>query len=306
MKARTDPALRGPAPLPVQRPGSPRIPAASAPLRSLRPVAARTARAAPPPQERRPPLTRELALVVALFLVYRLGRQLAAGRTADAFRHAGDVWRIERSLHLPSEAGVQHLLLHSHPLVHAANTYYAAVHFPATVLFLAWLYWKRPRHYVWSRRVLTAVTGGALALHLLLPLAPPRMLTATGLIDTARVFGPSVYASDPAANSVENQFAAMPSLHFGWALMVAVGLIAATASRLRWLWLLHPLATLFVVVSTANHYWLDTLVAAALLAAALAVLRVPAATGPPLAARGRLPGRHTGHLAPAYPAGVRR
>ncbi|MCF3965391.1 phosphatase PAP2 family protein, partial [Streptomyces fuscigenes] len=241
----------------------------------------------------RPPLARELALVAALFLVYKLGRQLANGRTAQAFDNAREVWHLERVLHLPGEQGVQHLLLHGDTAVHLANTYYAAVHFPATVLFLAWLYWKRPGHYVWSRRVLTAVTGGALALHLLLPLAPPRMLASTGLIDTARVYGPSVYAANPSAGSVENQFAAMPSLHFAWALMVAVGLIAATSSRLRWLWLLHPLATLFVVVATANHYWLDTLVATALLALALAAVSAPTATGTrrgSLVVRRHLPG----------------
>jgi hypothetical protein len=72
-----------------------------------------------------------------------------------------------------------------------------------------------------------------------------------------------------------NQFAAMPSLHFGWALMVAIGLIAATRSRGRWLWLLHPLLTLLVIVGTANHYWLDAIVATALLGIALAVIRLP-------------------------------
>ncbi|MGQ4511372.1 phosphatase PAP2 family protein [Streptomyces sp. DW26H14] len=261
----------------------------------------------------RPPLVRELALVVALFLVYKLGRQLANGRTGEAFRNARDVWHLERDVRLPDEADLQHLLLHGDTLVHLANTYYATVHFPATVLFLAWLYVKRPLHYVWARRVLTAVTGGALALHLLLPLAPPRMLGLTGLIDTAQVYGPSVYAADPSANSVENQFAAMPSLHFAWALMVAIGLIAATASRLRLLWLLHPLLTLFVIIATANHYWLDTLVATALLVTALTVLRVPAAPPPRgrgLIVRRHLPRRHesppgaAAHATPGAPGGT--
>ncbi|MFJ1597219.1 phosphatase PAP2 family protein [Streptomyces sp. NPDC088261] len=223
----------------------------------------------------RPPLVRELLLVVGLFLVYKLGRQLADGRTGEAFGNAHDVWNFERAVRLPSESAVQGALLHSDTLVHVVNTYYATVHFPATVLFLAWLYWRRPVHYVWSRRVLTALTGAALVLHLLVPLAPPRMLASTGLVDTGRVFGPSVYGASPASDQLSNQFAAMPSLHVGWALMVAVGLIAATRSRWRWLWLLHPLMTLFVVVSTANHYWLDAIVAVALLGVALAFIRVP-------------------------------
>ncbi|MGV9390256.1 phosphatase PAP2 family protein [Streptomyces olivaceus] len=222
----------------------------------------------------RPPLVRELLLVAGLFLVYKLGRHLATGHTTEAFRNARHVWDWERALLLPDEGGVQSLLLHGDTLVHVANTYYAAIHFPATVAFLVWLYLRRPAHYVWARRVLAAVTGAALALHLLFPLAPPRMLTAAGLVDTARVYGPSVYGP-PSTDELSNQFAAMPSLHFGWALMLAVGLIVATRSRLRWLWLLHPLVTLLVIVGTANHYWLDVFAAAALLGLALAVLRPP-------------------------------
>ncbi|GGO36808.1 phosphatase PAP2 family protein [Streptomyces lasiicapitis] len=224
----------------------------------------------------RPPLLRELLLVVGLFLVYKFGRQLANGHTDEAFRNAHRVWDAERFLRLPGEGSVQDALLGGgDTLVHVANTYYATVHFPATLAFLVWLYARRPRHYVWARRILAALTAAALALHLGFPLAPPRLLDAAHLVDTAQVYGPSVYAAKPATDSMANQFAAMPSLHFGWALMVAVGLIVATSSRWRWLWLLHPLFTLLVIVGTANHYWLDAVAATALLGIALAVLRLP-------------------------------
>lgn len=227
-----------------------------------------------PDTSARPPLVRELLLVVGLFAIYKLGRQAASGHVEEAYRNAGHVWDFERAVHLPGEGAVQGALLHSETLVHLANTYYAIVHFPATLLFLAWLYWRRPLHYVWSRRILAVLTGAALALHLLFPLAPPRMLAAAGLVDTGQVYGPTVYGDTPATDSMANQFAAMPSLHFGWALMVAVGLIVATRSRWRWLWLLHPLVTLLVIVGTANHYWLDSIVVSALLAVALAALRL--------------------------------
>ncbi|MFE7946791.1 phosphatase PAP2 family protein [Streptomyces sp. NPDC057426] len=222
---------------------------------------------------------RELLLVSALFLVYKFGRLFANGHELRAFHNADRIWEAERAVRLPGEGSVQALLMHGEPLVRAANTYYAAVHFPATIAFLAWLYRRRPDHYLWSRRVLALLTAAALALHLLMPLAPPRMLDATGLVDTARVYGPSVYGATPATDSMANQFAAMPSLHFGWALMVAIGLIAATRTRWRWLWLLHPALTLLVIVGTANHYWFDALAAAALLGLALAVVRAPD-TGP--------------------------
>ncbi|MFG2510660.1 phosphatase PAP2 family protein [Streptomyces sp. NPDC048584] len=222
----------------------------------------------------RPPLVRELLLVTALFLVYKLGRRLASGHTAAAFRNGHEVWDLERALRLPGEGAVQSLLLRGDGLAHAANVYYAAVHFPATVAFLVWLYLRRPVHYVWARRVLATVTAAALVLHLAFPLAPPRMLAVTGLVDTARVYGPSVYGP-PATDGLSNQFAAMPSLHFGWALMVAVGLIVTTRARWRGLWLAHPLLTLLVIVGTANHFWLDAVVATVLLGAALVLLRVP-------------------------------
>ncbi|MFB6516683.1 phosphatase PAP2 family protein [Streptomyces sp. NPDC056401] len=232
-------------------------------------------------------LIRELLLVVGLFAVYKCGRMLATGRTEEAFRNATRIWDAERTLHLPGEGLVQRLLLHSDALVHTANTYYAAVHFPATVIFLVWLYVRRPAHYLWTRRVLAVLTGAALVIHLAFPLAPPRMLGEAHLIDTGQVYGPTVYGAAPAADTMANQFAAMPSLHFGWALMLALGMIAATSSRWRALWLLHPLVTLLVVVGTANHYWLDAIVATLLLGAAL--LLVPRPVGRSLVARRSVP-----------------
>ncbi|MFE2283688.1 phosphatase PAP2 family protein [Streptomyces sp. NPDC059443] len=221
-------------------------------------------------------LVRELLLVAGLFAVYKCGRMLSTGHTDEAFRNATRVWDAERALRLPGEGLVQRLLLHGDALVHTANTYYAAVHFPATVLFLVWLYLRRPAHYLWTRRVLAVLTGAALVIHLTFPLAPPRMLAAAHLIDTGQVYGPTVYGASPAADTMANQFAAMPSLHFGWALMLALGMIAATSSRWRFLWLLHPLVTLLVVVGTANHYWLDAIVATLLLGAALLLVPRPA------------------------------
>ncbi|MFE5495721.1 phosphatase PAP2 family protein [Streptomyces virginiae] len=236
------------------------------------------------PRAARRRLIRELLLVAGFFTVYKAGRLLSTGRTGDAFRNADWIWDAERALRLPGEGAVQRLLLHGDALVTTANTYYAAVHFPATALFLIWLYVRRPAHYLWTRRVLAVLTGAALVLHLAYPLAPPRMLPAARLIDTGQVYGPTVYRAAPDADTLANQFAAMPSLHFGWALMLAIGVIAATrgGKRSRWglLWLLHPLVTLLVIVGTANHYWLDAIVAAVLLGIALLLVPRPRAGDP--------------------------
>jgi hypothetical protein len=216
---------------------------------------------------------------VALFLAYKLGRIVADGHVSEAFANARSVWHLETLLHLPSELTIQHALLSNDLLIRTANCYYAYVHFPATVVFLLWAYFWRPDHYVWLRRVMTFVTALALATHLVFPLAPPRMLPGVGLIDTAARYGPSVYGP-PRSDTLSNQYAAMPSLHVGWALIVAVGLIVTTRSRWRWLWLIYPATTYVVVLGTANHYWVDGIVAIALVGVAFVVLRAPSAVRP--------------------------
>lgn len=216
----------------------------------------------------RPRAWAELLLVVGLFLAYKMGRLLVDGKVGQAYVNAKLVWHTERALWLPDEMDLQHLLLTSEAVVRAANIYYAVVHFPATVAFLLFMYIFRPAHYLRFRRILAWLTAAGLLMHFGFPLAPPRMLAGIGMIDTAATYGPSVYGP-PQTDTLSNQYAAMPSLHVGWALVVACGLIVATRSRWRWLWLAHPVITMIVVVGTANHYWLDGIVAAALVGALL-------------------------------------
>ncbi|GAA3285091.1 phosphatase PAP2 family protein [Dactylosporangium vinaceum] len=209
----------------------------------------------------RPRAWTELLLVVSLFLAYKVGRIAVDGRIGAAYEDAHFVWDLERVLRLPDEAAVQQLLLNADALVRAANVYYAVVHFPATIAFLLFVYWLRPEHYIRFRRILAWLTAIGLLVHFAFPLAPPRLLDGLGLIDTAAAYGPSVYGP-PQTDTLSNQYAAMPSLHVGWALVVAAGLIHATRSRWRWLWLAHPILTMLVVAGTANHYWLDGAIAA--------------------------------------------
>ncbi|MEV8513795.1 phosphatase PAP2 family protein [Dactylosporangium sp. NPDC051484] len=201
--------------------------------------------------------------MLGLFLAYKVGRLVVDGRVSAAFADADLIWDIERALRLPHEASVQHVLLSAEALVRAANVFYAVVHFPASIAFLVFMYWFRPEHYIRFRRILAWLTGIGLVIHFAFPLAPPRMLDSLDLIDTAAVYGPSVYGP-PQTDTLSNQYAAMPSLHVGWALVIAAGLIHATRSRWRWLWLAHPVVTMLVVAGTANHYWLDGVVAAVL------------------------------------------
>ncbi|WCN84399.1 phosphatase PAP2 family protein [Micromonospora sp. LH3U1] len=221
---------------------------------------------------------RELGLVAALFLAYKAARVAVADRASTAVGNGEWIWRVERLIHLPNEAAVQRPVLSLDLLVHLANGYYAYVHFPATAICLIWLYVRHPVHYLWTRRMLAGLTAAALVLHILVPLAPPRLTALTGMVDTGSRYGPAVYGP-PDTDALSNQYAAMPSLHVGWAIAVAVALIAVTGGRLRWLWLAHPLATLLVVVCTGNHYWLDGIVAAMVLTAVCLVLSTPRTGG---------------------------
>lgn len=235
----------------------------------------RTARAR---RRRRPHPIREVLLVAILFLGYKVGRLIDVGDMVEATGNARDVWRIERALHLPDEQHVQALILHSHATVRLANEFYAWVHFPAAIAFLVWMWLYRPDRYLGARRALVAMTAVSLGIHIAYPLAPPRLVPSLGLIDTAAVYGPAVYGN-PHTDTLTNQFAAMPSLHIGWALLIAIILIRSTRSHWRWLWVAHPLLTTFVVVSTANHYWLDGVTAAVLIVAAIVLVTVPTDRG---------------------------
>ena len=204
---------------------------------------------------------REILFVAFLFGAYNLGRFLSMGHATEALAHASTLINLQAQLGLPSEASLQHAALKLPDLAQIANRYYAYVHFPLTAAVLLWLMIRRPAQYPKARWALAALTGLALVGHLIFPLAPPRMMP--GWVDTGVLLGQSVYGPD-AQSGIANQFAAMPSLHVGWALMVAVFMIRATRSRWRWLWIAHPIITFFVVVVTANHYWSDGLVAMAL------------------------------------------
>lgn len=217
-------------------------------------------------------VARELAQVLGAFLLYNLGRMLAAQDLGQADAHADRILDAQRWLHLPTEASLQVWALGHDWLIDLANRYYVSVHFPLTIAVLVWLYRYRRPAYHWAKRALLAATGAALVFHVLVPVTPPRLLGSLGMVDTGHAGGISIYHA-PVLGSMSNEYAAMPSLHVGWALLIAVVLIAASRTPWRWLWLLHPLATLFVVVSTANHYWLDGLAGSVLVLGALWLTR---------------------------------
>ncbi|CAI7977410.1 conserved membrane hypothetical protein [Frankia sp. Hr75.2] len=219
----------------------------------------------------------QVLLLAALYMIYRMGRQMAVGREPEALANARDVWSLERLLDLPNESAVQQLALHSTELLELANRFYVGVHFPASIAFLLWVMIRHRDYWPRVRTVILVSTGAALMIHILYPLAPPRFLPQelphVTLVDTGAVFGPSPYT---AGDAVANQYAAMPSLHVGWSILVAWGVVSILRSRARWLIIAHPVITTVVVVITANHYWLDGVIGGSLVATAVQLTRLEA------------------------------
>jgi hypothetical protein len=238
---------------------------------------------APPPAERRGQLDRwwhsrfgarfgrELLLVVGLLVVYKYGRHLGtSGHIHEAIGNAREVIDFERSLGVFTEARLQELVDGNVTVVRFLNGYYLVAHVLVTVVAFFWLYARHLDVYRRFRNVMVVMTLVGLAVHLGFPLAPPRMFPKFGFVDTARIFGPAAYGNGSPYKGFANQFAAMPSLHFGWALVIAWAVFLATRSRWRSLVLLHPFLTLAAIVLTANHYWTDAAAALLLFVIALA------------------------------------
>jgi hypothetical protein len=153
-------------------------------------------------------------------------------------------------------------------LARATNYYYAIVHVPATIAFLVWLFVRHRDTYPRWRNVLAMLTAACLVIRYV-RVAPPRFLPELGYIDLATRYGLSVYG--PVGTGVSDQFAAMPSIHVGWAALVSFGIIAASTSKWRWLFASHIVITMLAVSATGNHWWLDGIAAIALVGIALRI-----------------------------------
>jgi hypothetical protein len=208
------------------------------------------------------PWARESCLIAALYALWQLAGEVSVAGTSGAFARADWIRRVEHDLRLPSEHSVQQLIIDHSALTQAANIYYATMHFGVLFVFLVWLFLRHRGHYAAVRTTLALTTGVCLLIQLM-PVAPPRLTPGAGFVDTAAQYGQSVYTLGLGAD----ELSAMPSVHVAWALLVGWYAVRIGTSRWRWLGPLHAAATVFVVVSTANHWWLDGAVAGVVLAA---------------------------------------
>jgi hypothetical protein len=221
------------------------------------------------------PAVREAFVLLGLFALWKVAGTVSVMSTASAFARGRWIWRLERSLHLPSELTVQHQVLGHPVVVRALDVFYLGAHVGGLAVFVAWLFWcHRDRYRRW-RNAIVAFTGISLVIQLV-SVAPPRLLPDLGFVDTATVYHQSAY--DHIAPGLVDQLSSMPSIHVGWAVLIAVAVVSTSRSRWRWLVVAHPLLTTYAVVATANHFWLDAVVAVVLVALVLGVqtARTPA------------------------------
>ncbi len=215
----------------------------------------------------RPNLVLELVLIRIGYFAYSWIRGHAPDERGPAEGHGHQVLVLERLLHLDIEYGFNALVADTAWLRHGINWYYTTFHFLVPLSLLGWLYLRRPAAYRWARTPLAFATVLALAGFWLYPLAPPRLM-GLGYVDTAH--GPQDLAHPDfgALTKLSNQYAAMPSLHVGWSLWCGV-VIAIVAPHVwaKVLGALYPLLTTAVIVGTANHYVLDAVGGAVVVAA---------------------------------------
>lgn len=204
---------------------------------------------------------REILLIGGLYVFYTVTRTFADGDLGPAQDRAGDLRTLERVLHLDWEHQINNWFAANSWAAIPACYWYAAAHYVVTLFVLVWLYRKGPAHYTPARWALVVSCVIGLACYLLLPTAPPRLMSGytdiLSLHSNAGWWGAD--ASAPKGmGGVTNELAAFPSLHAGWALWVA--LVVRRATRNRWargLAWCHALITAIVVIGTGNHWILD-------------------------------------------------
>lgn len=200
------------------------------------------------------PFAFEAAILALLYSLWQLAGSWSVTGMSSALDRAHWIMRAEHDLLLPSEQSMQHLIL-GHPLVvQGVNLYYDTMHFTMMFVFLLWLFVRHRDQYRPVRTTMAMATGVCLLIQLI-PVAPPRMIA--GFTDTALLYHQSVYSNGLAAD----QLSAMPSVHVAWAVIVGWYAVKISPSRWRWIAVVHTVLTVFCVVATANHWWLDGIVA---------------------------------------------
>ncbi len=220
---------------------------------------------------RRHEALRELGIFALAYVVYFGVRAVTEGSAAAAMEHALDLIRLEQQLGIAWEQALQNAVVGSGILLDAANAVYIYGHWPVIIVGGILLFRYRRRDYYRLRNValLSGLVG--LVVFALFPVAPPR-LTDLPLVDTVTREAEGYRQVVPP--DLVNQYAAMPSFHAGWNVLLGFVVFLATSNRLlRALAVAGPAAMVLAVVATANHFVVDVVAGVAIVLAGLALLR---------------------------------
>lgn len=219
--------------------------------------ARRMARAIRRPFARRP-WTFEVFLFALALVIYQVSRALVIGDTTQAFRNAAEVVHWEKTSGLFVEMDIQHWTLGHLNFAKALNYFYLYGHWTITPLFFIWLYRRRPRVYPYIRNAFFAANAMALIMFVAFPVAPPRLLTSTGFVDSlSRISDIDLHGGK--LSGWFNPYAAVPSMHFGYALLIGVAAFVLLRQwPLRLGALIYPAFVFITITATANHYVIDS------------------------------------------------
>ena len=214
---------------------------------------------------------RQLLLFGLAYNGYQVVRGIVDSDQPQALANGMHIIHLERSLGAFFEPGLQQALLSHHWVIDLANFFYLNCHFVITTGFLIWLYLRRNDNFYFVRNMFLVAMGLALIGYALFPAAPPRMFPTAGFTDTISDFTHT--NQDSSFTSVlVNPYAAVPSMHIAFALMIGVpGFVLARSSALRMWWSMYPMLVFFVIVVTANHFWFDAAMGAAVACTAAVV-----------------------------------
>jgi hypothetical protein len=207
---------------------------------------------------------RQFSLFLAAYFAYRLARGLVEGRATAAFQHARQLISIERTLHLFVEPSVQAWASGSHLVMVMASWTYVNAQGPVTIAALLYLYLRHNGNFYFVRNMFMIAMAIALVGYTVFPTAPPRFMPEWGFIDTVADLTPvNVSHTSASMSALFNPYAAVPSMHVAFALMIGWPLARlARRSPVRILWMLYPFVMTFVIVVTANHFIVDALLGA--------------------------------------------
>jgi hypothetical protein len=200
---------------------------------------------------------RQIALFVTAYYAYRLVRGAVDGRAAAAFQHGRELIGVERTLHVFVEPTVQAWASGSTLLIDTASWIYINAQVTITLSALVWLYLFRNKSFYFVRNMFVVAMGIALVGYIVFPAAPPRFFPEWGFVDSVADFT-GVSSNSVTVNALFNPYAAVPSMHAAFALMIGWPLAALVRPRLlKVFWAIYPFLMTFVIVATANHFLAD-------------------------------------------------